>query len=61
MSEIDASPLQPIVRDANLLKEFPQLTKSLAIAWATGFFDSQRLGVTPIVVLFIIGVLSDSP
>ena len=29
----------------------------LAIAWATGFFDSQRLGVTPIVGLFIIGML----
>ena len=29
----------------------------LAIAWATGFFDSQRLGVTPIVVLFIIGLV----
>lgn len=29
----------------------------LAIAWATGFFDNQRLGVTPIVVLFFIGLL----
>lgn len=28
----------------------------LSIAWATGFFESQRLGVTPIVVLFIIGL-----
>ncbi len=28
----------------------------LAIAWATGFFDSQRLGVMPIVVLFVIGL-----
>ncbi len=29
----------------------------LAIAWATGFFDSQRLGVTPILVLFVIGLI----
>jgi UMF1 family MFS transporter len=28
----------------------------LAIAWATGFFESQRLGVAPIVVLFILGL-----
>lgn len=27
----------------------------LAIAWATGFFDNQRVGVTPIILLFLIG------
>lgn len=29
----------------------------LAIAWATGVFDSQRLGVTPVVALFVIAGL----
>jgi UMF1 family MFS transporter len=29
----------------------------LSIAWATGFFQSQRLGVTPIIVLFIVGLM----
>lgn len=28
----------------------------LAIAWATGVFDSQRLGVTPVIALFIIAM-----
>ena len=29
----------------------------LTIAWATGFFDSQRLGVTPVIALFLIGLV----
>ncbi|MBZ0162237.1 MAG: MFS transporter [Notoacmeibacter sp.] len=29
----------------------------LAIAWATGFFASQRIGVSPIIALFLIGAV----
>ncbi len=29
----------------------------LAIAWATGFFENQRIGVSPILVLFVVGML----
>ncbi|HRW54958.1 MAG TPA: CvpA family protein [Phycisphaerae bacterium] len=43
LSEVDASPLQPIVRDANLLKEFPQLTKTLEAIQADGSVDPTKL------------------
>jgi len=29
----------------------------LSIAWATGYFGSSRLGVTPVIILFMIGLI----
>lgn len=42
-SEIDASPIAPIVRDANLLEEFPQLTESMKAVRADGTVDPTKL------------------
>ncbi|MCB9851622.1 MAG: CvpA family protein [Phycisphaerales bacterium] len=43
IAEIDKSPLAPIVRDANLLEEFPQLTKPLEALRADGTVDPSKL------------------
>lgn len=43
IGEIDRSPLKPIVRDANLLEEFPSLTEPLKAMRADGSVDPSKL------------------
>lgn len=43
IGEVDKSPLEPIVRDANLLEEFPSITEPLKALRADGSVDPSKL------------------